>query len=816
MHSIGALLYGALHDIRHGARLLWRSPWFTMVGVATMAIGLGSSVALFTMMNAALFRPLPGRDTADLHVIYTSDRSGGGYGGSSFADFLSFTSAGPALFAGACATESVRANLVVDGTQRALTGAVVNGGCFEALRVGAQPGRVLTASDDAPSSAPASLVISHALWRRVFAADPAVIGRSGTLGGAPVVIVGVAERGFAGVSFDEGVDFWVSPTLAPILIGSDTLLARGDRRFRVYVRLADGVTTAQAADRLAAVAAQLRSEDPRAWVDVSGATRKVTIAREIDLRFAGSSAAAFLAMSFLGGVAVIVLITCVNLATMILARATARSHELSVRLALGASRGRLLRQLGTESLLISAAGVIGGGAVVAAALRLFEVYRPVEVPAFDVALDWRVGAFALALTLATPILFGVMPGAHAMRLALADGLKGRPRMVRRGDLRIGSRELLLLAQVSISFALLLAATLFMRSLMTNAADAETAGADRIGVVPIDLNTDAGNAADRAALAERLLQAASRVPGVDGATAVAVVPQTGSFIGFAGRIDDQPAEMELDGNIVAPGYFELAGIALRDGRTFDARDHARAPLTAVVSESMARQLWSSRPALGRQIHTETGPRTVIGVVADVIYRPEAGAEQPVLYLPLSQSPATRFVVHAHVQHGGQTIAALDRALRDVDGRVLVGPAMSMAQLRDQVRIPARVTQWVGSVAGVLQLGLVLMTTWSLVAYAITRRTAEIAVRRALGASEANILRLVMWPSLSLLAFGAVLGCAGGVAAAVVLHSTFLGLAPLDLAAVVPALILLLPIVALGSWLPARRAIAIEPASALKQI
>ena len=692
-----------------------------------------------------------------------------------------------------------------------LGGAVVSGGCFDALAVRPRLGRLLSPSDDKGDGDSVAVVISYALWRRSFAEAPDVLGRGALLNGMSVTIVGVAERGFTGVSLDAGADFWVPPQMLSALVSPRALTARGDRRFRVYVRLSNGVSAPQAAERLAAVATSLRGEDPDRWTERSGVTRTVTIVPERQARFAsGSGGAQEIVTASLGAIAAIVAITCVNLATMILARGAARRRELNVRLALGASRGRLLRQLATEGLLISIGGVLIGLVIAATGVRMFDVYRPPELPDFNLALDWRVVLFAMALAILAPVLFGLAPGAHALRLAIAEGLKGRPLIVRRRWLPIGSRELLLAVQIVASFTLLVASGLFLRSLMAGDTSVPGLATRSLAVVSIDLNTAARSDKDANASLERLVGAANRVAGVEASSLAALVPMTGSYMGF----DGPDAAPSLDGNLVSPGYFELAGISLRAGRTFDDRDRERTPLVAIVSESLARQLWNTPAAVGRTLRINDVSREIIGVVADAPYRSVTAATHPVAYLPVAQSRHDRFVLHARVRNDGEAIAALDRALRAVDARVLVGKAMSMRQLLDQTKIGGRVAQGAGAVAGLLQLGLALMATWGLVAYAVERRTAEIAIRRALGATEAGILRLVMRPSLWLLAVGAPIGTIAGAAIATVMHSEFLGLAPLELAVVVPAIAVLVPVVIVAAWLPARRALAIEPAAALK--
>jgi macrolide transport system ATP-binding/permease protein len=812
-----------IQDIRYGARLLWRSPWFTLVAVVSLGVGLGSGLAIFTFTNAVLFRPLPGHGTADIQVIQTSNSDGRPGGATSYADFQSFLNASPSLFAGSCAAAKVNVNIVAGAVTRAVPGAVFSGGCFDLLKLKPHQdlGRLLNRSDDQPTGQDPAVVISYTLWQRAFAGDRGIVGRGIQLNGAPAVIVGVAERGFAGLSLDGGAEFWVPMPLVPVLLSPDTLTNRGSRRFVTLVRLAEGVSRSQVADQLSAMAEGLRAEDPVMWTTETGITRPVTIGPEVSSRFGFSGGASEIAAATLGAIAAIVAMACVNLATMIMARGAARTRELNVRLALGASRGRLLRQLATESLLISAGGVVLGLVGVAAALNAFEAYRPADIPAFNLALDWRVGIFSGFMAIAAPMLFGVAPGAHALRLAIAEGMKGRSLATRRRFLRIGPREMLLVVQVGASFALLIITVLFMRSLMPVEPGQTRSATGRIAVVTLDVNTAASSDAELQSVTRRLLEAAGRVPDVDGTTAAALIPMTGTIMTIAGRALDQAgsSSMTFDANIVAPGYFELTGIGRRAGRGFDVTDHERAPRVAVVSESLARRLWNTTEAVGRYIRMDSDrdrPREVVGVVADSPYRSANGTPQPVLYLPLAQSLRERFILHARVKNEREALLSLERALRAVDPRVFVGTPMPLDTYLDQARIEARVTQWIGGAAGLLQLGLALMALWGLVAYSVERRTAEFAIRRALGATDASIVQLVMRPSVRLAAAGAAFGVVAGAAIAKTLQSEFIGLAPIDLRVVAPAALVLGAVVVAAAWLPARRATSIEPASALKQV
>ena len=809
---------GFLQDVRYGARLLRRSPWFTLVAVASLAVGLGSAVALFTFVNALLFRPLPGHDTADLYAIHTSGYEGSRYSSSSFADFRSYVTTSPPLFANTCATIRVRGNLALDGLAQAHPGAVMSGGCFDTLRLQPHLGRLLNASDESADGEVSPIVISHSLWQRRFAGEAGAVGRRVAVNAIPAVVVGVAPPGFAGLSLDSSAAFWVTPRLAPALIDPGVLTNRGDRRVRIYVRLNPGVTASQVTARLAGVAAALRDEAPSAWTTASGSTRIVSVLPELESRFAqgGGSDRAAIALAAFGAIAAMVAIACVNLATMVMARGAGRTKELNVRLALGASRRRLLRQLATESLLISTAAAVTGVLVVAGALKLFDTYRPFEVPAFNLAVDWRTAIFAALLAIVAPVLFGMAPGAHALRLAITEGIKGRVVSARRRWRPAGPREILMVVQVAVSFALLIMTTLFLNAARPGSERPELTAARQISVIPIDFGSAEYTEAEARALTTRLLQAMETVPGVVTPTAVGLIPLTGSNMGFQARVVDRPdaEDLVLDSNVVAPGYFELNGISRLAGRTFDARDRHGAPPVAIVSESLGRRLWGAAPPVGRQLRTGDDVREIVGVVADTPYRSLDGP-QPVLYVPISQSPRTgRFLLQARLA-GSETSRELERTLRAVDPRILIGSPAPLTEYTQQLLVPERIGQGMAGLAGVLQLGLALMAIWGLVAYAVERRTGEIAIRRALGATENSIVGLMMRPSLWLLAVGTVIGCGAGVVAAGVLHAEFTGLAPIQFAIAIPAGALLVVVVAIAAWLPARRATTIEPASALKQ-
>ena len=791
-----------VRDMHYGLRLLARAPLFAAIAVFSIAFGLAGALTMFTVVNAMVLRPVTA-GASDVFRVFTSDREGSRLGSSSFADYRDF--ARGRAFEQTCAMDSVRATLTVAGVSRVHEGEVMGGGCFDLLRLRPHAGRL----PSAPLAGEA--VISYALWRRAFAADPAAIGAGVHFNGIPATVVGIAPPGFSGTSLDTSADFWLPAESFAPLLPARALDDRRYRTFTIFGRLDDGVSAGAAEAELAGIAASLRRIDPQAWTDATGATRRVTVMKETDARFASSPGAI---PALLGGaaaaIAAIVSIACVNIATLLLARGAARTRELTIRLAIGASRGRLLRQLATESLAIAILGTAIALALVTAGIRVFAAYRPEGVPAVDLAIDWRVVLFAaVAASLAT-VLCGLLPAAHLVRLAVAEGLKGRGAAVRTRWLRGGAREALIVVQVTASVALLLASALFTQGLWIGRAASPGFVTEGIVTMGVDL----GNAAtDARAASRRLIDAVERVAG-PGATAVgAVIPLTGTAIsaeltgtGIGSRV--------VDGNVVSPGYLPMLGIALRRGRDFSDRDSESRPGVVIVNETLARALWGSIDVVGRSLTVSGRPVDVIGVAADTRYRSVSQPFPPLVYSPLAQVPRQRFVIHFRTAGGPQAVAAIEAAARAVDPRIMIDGAVPIEKRLQDVRVAERLAALGGAAGGAVQFALVLMAVWALVAYAVERRTHEIGVRRALGAPERRVIAMMLKPAVLLISAGAVLGTGAGWIAASVLQSEFVGLAPLELSAGIPAIAAMLVVAVAAAWLPARRAAQVDPIAALR--
>jgi predicted permease len=799
------------HDVRYGARYLGRSPVFTLVAVVSVAVAIGAGAAIFAITNAVAFRPIGVGDGETLYRVFTSGRDGGLYGGSSYPDYLSFAEARD-IFSATCAVDNVAATITTRGDAALHTGELVSPDCFEALRIRPAYGRFFNTASLAETPSP--IVIGHGIWTRRFSADPAAIGQSVVVNGTQATIVAVAPRGFAGTSLDGSAEFWAPIGFAGVMMPPGTLEDRGHRRFNIYARLREGIDRPRAEAALAVIASQLRRVDERTWQTADGGTRRVTVMQELEARFAQAPDVLWLTFgSGMAAVALIIGIACVNLATMLLARGAARARELSIRLALGASRGRVVRQLATESLMVSVAGSVIGVGLVAVALRIAADYRPQGAPAFDVALDWRVLLFSVATAVFASLLFGLAPAAHALKLAIAEGMKAPSSVRRVRRLRVGPREALIVLQVTASVALLIVSTLFVRASMS--AGTLNPGFNGQSVVTLRIGFEALDSDVVPGLTARLLEAAQRVRGVEHASLAQIVPLAGERMGFFATIDDGK-KRDYFGNIVSPGYFAALRIPLVAGRDFEVRDGANAARVAIVSETFARQAWQT-PAntVGRVMMMENQPVTIVGVAGDIRYFLPTEPYQALLYLPIAQVTPYRTTVHARVNGDGATIAALERALRSVDARVAIEPPTSLSGRIDATNAPERVMRWVGAGAGGVQLILALMALWGLVAYAVERRSAEWGLRVALGATPASLVRLSVRPAAVLIVTGVVVGTAVGAVATEIMRSSGMSQVAIDARAVVPLAVVFTIVALTAAWWPARKAGLADPASLLRR-
>lgn len=809
-------------DLRYTVRTLAKAPGFLLAAVFTLALAIALNVAVFSVVNALVLRPLPVASPDELVAVYsaapdefmshapltTSDYEHLRDGTRSFAELIATTYRPVALEHGA------------EG--RLALGEWVTPGYFTFLGVRPFLGRMFEAGDG-----DAVAVLSHTAFERRHGSDPGIVGRTLRVNGRPVTVVGVAPEGFSGLTHGISPELW-----QPMELGSSSV----DRDLGwlwVTGRLAPGRTADEARAEVGLVAERLRRELPTSYEGREFAVipkSRVRILPGVDgTLFAASSLA-------LGGVALVLLIAAANVANMLLARAAGRRREIATRLSLGAGPVAVSRQLLTESFVLSAlAGGLGlaAAAGIGAALESLRVPIPVDL-VFGSALDPRVIAFTLALSTLTACIFGLAPAVDAARTDLAGTLRGASNAVS-GRRRRWGRDALAVVQIALSLLLLICAGLFARSLV-NAFRIDP-GFDADGVVVASfapgLRGSRPGAPRREELYGRLLDRVRALPGVESAGLASHLPLSVEYaferVAAAGEGSAPAAEWpRIDVASVDPGYFETLGIPLVRGRTFDGRDTEAAAYVAVVNEAFARRFWPRREAVGRELRVDGLDRVyrVAGVVGDGKYRTLGEAPRPFLYLTFAQgrwrrqghggeiTSGTETLVARVTGDPGAALAAIRRAAREIDDQVAVSRLGTLEEALAPALAPTRLAAGLFAVLGLAGLMLAATGVYAVVAYATSRRTREIGIRMALGARRRDVLSLVVRDGLSVTALGVALGWAAAALAARVLAAFLYGVAGTDALTWTAVSSLLAAVALLASALPARRAAAVEPLVALR--
>ena len=796
-----------LSDLRYALRQLRSAPGFALVAVLSLALGIGANAAIFSVGNALLLRPLHG--AGELVRVYRNHHSPLNYS---------------ELTAVAAQTRGTFADIVgerlmslarTDGAEpEKLTGSIVAGNFFPAL------GRVLTGADSAAQSAQL-VVLSHRYWERRLGADPNVVGRVLRINGQPFTVAGVADAGFTSSVMPWRPDVFFSSAASLPLTGQRAEEWGGS--LYITARLRDGVSRTSADAALRVAARRMVAADTARYAG-DRFTLRTDHARGVnaELRTPVVAGTGLL----LGVVSVVLLIACANVANLLLARATTRGREVGMRVALGASRGRLVRQLLTESVVLAAAGGALGLFVASWATRALGEALMARVPEpvlVDFAPDATVTLYTVALTVATALLFGLVPALRASRPAVLPALKdGAGGAV---GTRSRLRGTLVGVQVALCTLCLAVASLLVHSL-SNARRMDP-GFDTRGVLDlaIDLQSRQLEPAARREFFRRLVEQARATPGVRAASVAAIVPLGGSnmqtLVWASGVRGDRPDGSRLVYfNTVGDGYFETLRLPIVRGREFTAVDRDGAPGALVVNETMARRLWPDGDALGRRVSLD-GPGgpwlTVVGVARDAKYN-SVGEDTPAfMYLAAAQSTRAEMVLHARAADP-TTAATLGRTLRAaVVSMDPLLPPPTVATIDDDMRIsmlPAQLGAAFTAVFGGLALLLAAVGIYGVVAFAVARRTREIGVRAALGAAPARLVRRMMAEAGRAVAVGLAIGLALTLLVERLLGSALYGIGAVDPVTLVAAPLVLGLAASLAAYLPARRATRVSPTVALR--
>jgi macrolide transport system ATP-binding/permease protein len=813
-------------DLWYGARMLRKNPGFTAIAILTLALGIGANTAIFSIVDWVLLRPLPISHPERMAYL-TIQQKGRTSNGFSFPDFADIKNSTTTVFSDVAVFDLGQDGLTVDGKTQPIFTAYVSGNFFQMLGIHPLMGRFILPSEGAVAGADPVLVLSYPTWVTRFGSDPLVIGKSASVNGRHVTIIGVAPQGFQGPS--AGLDF---QGYLPIGMQTQTLEGRRQADFMtnrearsmlIFARLKDGVSLGHAGSELNVVSQRLAREYPKTNEGMALHVWRLTPAGPNSNP--AQSPIPTLSALFLGLAFLVLVLACLNVANMLLVRAAARGREMAVRAALGAARGRLIRQLLAESLLLAGLGCAAGiGVGLMASQAMSSVNLITSIPfVMDFHFDWRVFAFAFGIALLTGILAGIVPALRASRTNLSTMLHDGERSMTRSRQRM--RSALVVAQVAGSLALLVVAGLFTRSL----GDVHFAdlGFDPQHVMnfTMDPRGIGFSQAQSTEFYQQLLARMSAVPGVQSATLAATVPmgevELGGSIEIEGHpvANGQPHDTASD-NFVSPQYFDVMRIPLLHGRGITDGDKQSSQRIAVINETMAQRYWPKEDPIGRRFTVLDEPKETLEVVGVVKDSKTGGlADGPITYFyaPLTQHDTSLATLQVRAVGSAESIARdTERTIQAIEPTMPVYAVQSMSEALNGVSglFLFKAGAVLAGSLGILGLILAIVGVYGVVSYTAAQRTREIGIRMALGAQSAEVLSMVCRQGMVIIGVGLAIGLAAALAIGRVVGSFLIGVGgsdPITFVAVTAALAL---IGVTACYLPARRAAMVDPMVALR--
>ena len=823
-------------DLKYAARLLKRDKGFAAAAILSLALGIGANTAIFQLLDAVRLRTLPVTDPHELAVIHFPRGSKLSGRFSSRMPFMTSAQVDELrkqrlddVFSGMFAWSSLQLNTATGGEVRNADTLWVSGETFDVLGVRPAIGRLIEPGDDRPGCGSPPAVLSYAYWQRAFGGSPSALGQTVRLDGTQFVIAGVTAPGFFGV--DVGRQFEVAiPICADALLPSSRgrLESRGNFWLAVVGRLRPGQTVSSATDRLIAVSPAIMAATVPDGYTSEG--QKQYKDNKLNAR-AASSGLSDLREQFaqplfvlLAATGLVLLIACANLANLLLARATARQREIAIRLAIGASRLRIVGQLLIESVLLAVVGTVLGVVVARALTNILMAQLAAGMGSLFLDLSWNmtVFAFTAAVAGAACLLFGLAPAMQATALAPVSALKTGGRGISEARGRFGLRKALVVAQVALSLVLLIGALLFGQTLY-NVLTID-AGFDQ-QVMQVELSHPSLQPEDPVQLQivrEDLRQRIAAAPGIADAVLVNNAPLTGNWRNEYVFAEGKPEKALANFSTVGPNYFEALGVPIVKGRPFSAADTLNAAPVAVVNETFAKKFFPDREVVGNQIWIEVAEGTpvtkidVVGISRDAKYGDIREEFDPVVHLPMAQNSDGR-LVRILVKPRGRMDGVMATITREV-GRVNPAISIEMRVIGQSVRdglVRERLMAALSAAFGALAGLLAAIGIYGVMSYTVTRRANEIGIRLAMGASRSGVLRLVIVEAVWLVGIGLVIGAALGLGAAKAARSLLFGLQPTDPVTIGAAIALLATIGFVASYLPARRASRVDPMNVLRQ-
>ena len=793
----------------------------------TLALGIGATTAIFSLVNAVLLRP-PAHvvHPEELVSVFTSDYSGPPYGTSSHPDFEAFREDTPALAAAVSVDPWVLNMAGDDGLVRSHITEFVSGNYFEMLGVPMSLGRGFIPEEGDFASGLGVVVVSHGFWTRELGSDPGAVGRTLRLSGHTLTVVGVAPEAFVGSLPAVSTEFWAPPATESLIRGEETFRQRGDRGTFIRARLAPGATVESAQQQLTTLASRLQEQYPRQWTDVRGDTRRITVVPDARLPPQMKGAVNGFAALLLAVVGIVLLIACANVANLTLARAIARGREIAIRVSMGAGRGRVVRQLLTESALLGLVGGVAGLAMAWFLVGLAGSLKPVAGVAVtvDLGIDGRVLAVSVAVTLLTVMAVGLVPALRASCPDLVSSLKDGAEASAGRFRWFHLRNLLVLAQVSASLVLLVGAGLFLKSLRAAVSVDPGFTVDGIAAVSLDLEPEGYSRQDALRFFEALRARLDGRADVLGTGIIDALPMTlgagkRSGVSITGYTPGEGEDMEFQYFALGDGLVEALGMHLVAGRTFTAAEAEDAPLTVLVNRSFADRFWPGESALGKTL-TWNGdnPAEVVGVLEDAMYRSLTDTDRPAYFIPVGQRPSASLTLVARTDPAlvDELLATMKDEVRAADPRLTgISSLQSMQDAIAFTLLPQRIASGLLSLAGGLGLLLATVGLYGVMSFLVERRIREVGLRMALGARAADVVGMVVGRGLRVAAAGAVVGLALAAVVTRFLASQLFGVSPLDLSVFAVMGLGAMSVAAVACSIPARRAASVDPAVALRE-
>jgi len=801
-------------DLLFGMRMLVRQPGFTLVAVVVIALGIGANTAIFSVANTVLLRPLPYQNPDELMMVWeTAPKIGFPHSDVAPANFIDWRDQNR-VFTQIAAFGGASMSLTGRGEPERIVGERVSASLFPLLGVAPALGRVFTVEEDRPE-APNVIVLSHGLWQRRFGSDPGLVGQTLTLNQRSYTVIGIMPADFRFPGREQEV--WL-----PMSMGPDEATGRGDHYLNVVARLKPGVTRDQAQAEMGAIAARLAQQYPR-----TNSEQGVTLV-PLHEEFAGSIRRPLLIL--LGVVGFVLLIACANVTNLLLARATARQKELTIRAALGASRWRLMRQLLTESVLLAGLGGVAGMLLAVWGVDWLETLIPENLAqARGIVMDGRVLAFSVAVSLLTGMVFGLLPALQVSRPHLTEALKEGGRGGTGSKGRGRTRGALVIGEIALSLVLLAGAGLMIKSFFRLTSVDPGFQANNALTMRMQLTgAQYSDPAKLRAFYEQMLGQVQSLPGVQAAGVITQLPLTVQGLSFSFSLEGQPP-MPV-GNmpqsvfrVISQDYFRAIGIPLLRGRSFTPQDTADAQAVVVINRTMAERFWPNREALGQRfkIGFSDGSNpwmTVVGVVGDVRQTSLDQALKPEMYVPYQQD--RRFFAIPRdlvVRTTGDPLglaAAVRSEIWKLDKDLPLFRVQTMDQILSLAVAGQRFNLLLLTVFGVLALVLASIGIYGVMSYATAQRTHEIGIRVALGARASDVLKLVMGQGLILTVSGIILGLAGAVALTRVMTGLLFEVSATDPLTFTAVALLLTAVSLLACYVPARRAMKVDPMVALR--